>query len=323
MVQADYNAIQGNFIGTNAAGTGAVPNFQGILFGPETEGNLVGGLRAGAGNRIAFHPGDGISVGNSNAQTTIASNTFLGNSIYNNGGLGIDLGQGGVTANDPGTDADTGPNGLQNFPVLNGALPASPTSTRITGYIDSELNSLYRIEFFANPTCDAAPNNHGEGRRYLGSTFVISGDSSLEAHFSVTLPVTVPAGAQITATATRYTLGNVRQSTSEFSRCLPYNTVLAPAPRLLAPASGATVTPSNGTITLQWSAVTGSGYVIELAFERSFRPESLYGRYSLDGGTSFPVPIFAENTLYWRMATLTPDGLGPWSRPRVMTVVGP
>ncbi|HTP09921.1 MAG TPA: CSLREA domain-containing protein, partial [Anaerolineae bacterium] len=44
-------------------------------------------------------------------------NTLSHNSLYNNGALGIDLGTDGVTANDAG-DLDTGPNNLQNFPVL-------------------------------------------------------------------------------------------------------------------------------------------------------------------------------------------------------------
>ena len=57
-------------------------------------------------------------------------NAIRGNSIFSNNGepgdgLGIDLDAGsatgplGVNPNDPG-DPDTGPNGLQNYPVLSG-----------------------------------------------------------------------------------------------------------------------------------------------------------------------------------------------------------
>ena len=65
----------------------------------------------------------GVSVtSGSNGIDTVA---ILGNSIYGNGGLGIDLGGNGVNLNDPG-DTDSGPNNVQNFPVITAAtLPAA------------------------------------------------------------------------------------------------------------------------------------------------------------------------------------------------------
>ena len=51
------------------------------------------------------------------AEGTITPNTV----IYNNGGPAIDLGGDGPTANDA-MDADTGPNGLTNYPVLTSAV---------------------------------------------------------------------------------------------------------------------------------------------------------------------------------------------------------
>ncbi len=87
----------------------------------------VGGLAAGAGNTIAYNGSSGVQVGASTV-------TILRNSIFNNGpstagsqeGLGIDLTPGGpgVTPNDAG-DADTGPNGYQNFPVLTSVSVAT------------------------------------------------------------------------------------------------------------------------------------------------------------------------------------------------------
>ena len=58
--------------------------------------------------------GDGVEV----AGALSVENTIRSNSIFGNGGLGIDLGTSGVTPNDP-DDPDSGPNDLQNFPVLN------------------------------------------------------------------------------------------------------------------------------------------------------------------------------------------------------------
>jgi hypothetical protein len=51
-----------------------------------------------------------------------------GNSIFSNGGLGIDLSLDGVTLNDPG-DPDTGPNNLQNYPVINGVTISGGSAT--------------------------------------------------------------------------------------------------------------------------------------------------------------------------------------------------
>ena len=48
----DLNIIKGNFIGTNAAGTSAVPNDYGILVSNGSQNNTIGGT--GAERRILF-----------------------------------------------------------------------------------------------------------------------------------------------------------------------------------------------------------------------------------------------------------------------------
>jgi hypothetical protein len=63
--QAGSKLVQGNFIGTNAAGTGALPN---LSHGIQTRGSLsalkvtIGGTATGAGNLISGNGEDGISV---------------------------------------------------------------------------------------------------------------------------------------------------------------------------------------------------------------------------------------------------------------------
>ena len=54
----------------------------------------------------------------SGSDTTTVGDAVLGNAIYDNVGLGIDLGDDGVTANGPGGAARSGPNDLQNYPVF-------------------------------------------------------------------------------------------------------------------------------------------------------------------------------------------------------------
>jgi hypothetical protein len=127
----------------------------------------------------------------------------LGNSIFNNTQLGIDLSPNGVTPNDAG-DPDPGPNKLQNFPVITAV-----STTTISGTLDSlPANSTYpvRLEFFANTACD--PSGNGEGEVFLGAT-------SIAAPGNFSFNYTPVAGKPIiTATATD-NAGN----TSEFS-CL-------------------------------------------------------------------------------------------------------
>ena len=82
------------------------------------------------------------------ATTAGIGNAILGNSIYSNTQNGIDLKDDGVTANDA-NDADSGANGLQNFPVLTLRRPTARTIT-LTGTFNSVASKTYRLEFFSN-----------------------------------------------------------------------------------------------------------------------------------------------------------------------------
>jgi uncharacterized repeat protein (TIGR01451 family) len=198
--------IQGNRIGTDAAGTAALANDDGIAFSLDAASVTVGGESTGAGNTIAFNTTAGIGIVSSSSTADLIS----GNSIFSNGGLGINLSDDMVTPND-NCDADTGPNNLQNFPVLTSAASGGGQTT-IQGSLDSVANANYTIEFFSNATCEASGN--GEGRTFLGSTIVFIGPSCTKP-FTVTLPVGVTVGEVITAT----TISSAGD-TSEFSSCV-------------------------------------------------------------------------------------------------------
>ena len=239
VIQSRDVVVQGNWIGTGVSGvaapTGFVPSafrVSGIYVAGNTAvtGSQIGGTAAGAGNVIAFNTGHGVllsdQIGN--------GHSILGNSIFSNGQLGINLyspgneNSFGVTYNDTG-DGDFGVNGQQNFPVLSAATAAG----NVQGTLNSTASGNYRLEFFANATCDAS--DYGEGKTYIGFQSVAT-DSSGNAGFNVTfaaLPVGQPV---VTATATD-SFGN----TSEFSAC-----VTAPLPVVV------TIVPSgsgSGTVT--------------------------------------------------------------------------
>ncbi|NNE07679.1 MAG: T9SS type A sorting domain-containing protein, partial [Gemmatimonadetes bacterium] len=161
-------------------------------------------------NEIAGHYFNGITVGRDVAQVRIARNEF-----HANGWGGIDLiptGYGyGVTLNDA-LDADTGGNGLQNFPLLADATSNGATMT-VGGSMHGMPSSDFTLEFFASPACDTS--GHGEGEQFLGTTSVTT-DASGDAVFVTVLPATAPGGWVLTATATLEPLG----ATSEFSACV-------------------------------------------------------------------------------------------------------
>jgi titin len=195
--------IQGNKIGTDKTGTRAIMNSgNGISIGVPGAGSIIGGTNPGEGNTIAFNCGQGVSIG-------ATQWAVLGNSIHSNGGLGISFGSGAPTPNDSG-DGDTGPNNLQNYPVITSA-PISAGLAAISGTLNSTPNTTFRIEFFAGSGCDAS--GFGEGRSFIGTTNATTNNNG-DVTFGP-LSFAVPAGqTEITATATD-AVGN----TSEFSQC--------------------------------------------------------------------------------------------------------
>ncbi|HYT92087.1 MAG TPA: hypothetical protein VEL76_25455 [Gemmataceae bacterium] len=122
------NVVQGNFIGIDVSGTAALGNLgNGVLLTNGATSNTIGGTATGAGNVIAFNR-KGVVV--SGSGTT--GNAILGNAIFANAGLGIDLGDDGVTLNDAA--GHSGPNNYQNFPVLT-QVTASGSDRTVFGHI--------------------------------------------------------------------------------------------------------------------------------------------------------------------------------------------
>ena len=188
------NLFQGNFIGTNAAGTAGIANDIGIQI-IDDNNNTVGGSAAGAANLIAYNTTNGVEV-----LGTSSGNVISTNSIYSNGNLSIDLANDGVTNNDGG-DADTGPNAKQNFPVLSAAV-TNGTQVFIGGTLNSTASRSFRVEFFASPSGLADASGHGEAQRYLGSVTVTTNGSG-NATISSLLTAAVTAGEIVTASCDR------------------------------------------------------------------------------------------------------------------------
>lgn len=213
--------VQGNSIGT-LNGTAPLGNgSHGVLIEnsvTNTIGDVLfdvtqttgGAPCTGGCNIIAHNGGNGVAVTGSST-----GNRILVNSIFANGGVGIDLGADGVTAN-----VLKNPEG-QNSPFLTEITGATGGVT-VQGILHSAPNSLFNLAFFANSVCD--PSGHGEGQTYLGKSQVTT-DGSGEGSFNATFMTTLPTSSFITVTAIR---SFPAANTSEFSQCLQVGQTQSP-----------------------------------------------------------------------------------------------
>jgi CSLREA domain-containing protein len=206
--------ILGNYIGTDATGTKSLGNQQNGINLDGASRSTVGGTTAAAANLVKHNSLVGILVHDSLGSGSSDRNRIRRDVFSGNGGLGIDLGGDGVTPNDAG-DGDSGPNQLQNFPVIRSAVHHS-SNTTLSVVLRSAPSTTYAIDVFRSATCD--PSGNGEASVFLKSLSVTTNGAGV---FDGTKSVgVVPVGNVITATATD-PVGN----TSELSRC---RTVTAP-----------------------------------------------------------------------------------------------
>jgi titin len=229
------NFVQGNYIGTDIAGTSDRGNGSHGVVIDGMDGNTVGG-NPGQTNLISGNDADGVHIigadntliqGNligtdvagtgslpntGNGVTVIGGtgNTITGGRIDANSLLGIDLGDDGVTANDAG-DADAGANGLQNYPAITSAKSGG-SGSMISGSLDSTASRQFTLEFFSSPSCDGS--GFGEGRTAAGTMSVTTSGAGTVSFTHLT-NIAIPVGHVVTATAT----DTVTFDTSEFSQC--------------------------------------------------------------------------------------------------------
>lgn len=199
--------IQNNWIGITPSGGSRTPTTgDGLLLNYVTKSKTIG-------NRIS-HFDKGIRLLN-------GTNNYISlNRINANATLGIDLKGDGVTANDAG-DADSGPNNLQNFPLITSIQFRDVSLLRyidIFGTLNTTPNTKVRIELFSSPACH--PGGYGEGYDALRNLIVTTDGSGNYSWSSTNIlyePRTEYIGGCITATATAITISDTVLNTSEFS----------------------------------------------------------------------------------------------------------
>jgi hypothetical protein len=239
------NVVQGNYIGTDASGTRAVPNGVGIGLLGGVYDNTIGGTLPGAGNVISGN-GGGIDIEN-----TTADNLIQGNLIGTNGTSTAALGNriyGIATGNDPTNNTIGGTaSGAGNTIAFNGEYGVDlegGTGTSILGNSIHDNASLgINLASGANDnqaapvllaatssgtgtaiagTLAAYPNSAfrveffsnpsaapGQGQTFLGFAQV---STDGQGNFSANLPTVLRPGTFLSATAT-----DANGNTSEFA----------------------------------------------------------------------------------------------------------
>ncbi len=243
--------VTNNFIGTDASGHSALANGgPGIAIERDSNDNMIGDADPGIANIIAFNGGDGVILSTSPSSPPGKGNTIRRNVLYANRGLGINLVgldfAPGPAPNDP-MDADDGPNGMQNYPLITSITYGGGTTT-VSGVLGSAPSATFDLDFYANAACAFRPHDYLQGEYYMGSTSVLT-DATGAAAFTVDLPVAALPDTPISATAT-----SADGSTSEFSQRIVFT--VGPAS---GPAAGGTPIALSGTNFLPGLTVTLGG----------------------------------------------------------------
>lgn len=237
-----------NYIGINKVGAPLPNTASGIVASGDGLAQ-IGGTSPNGANFIKHNGKAGVFVYRFVGPfgTTPGKNVIVrGNSIADNGGLGIDLANlpnptndpDGVTVNDC-FDEDDGANNLQNYPELLAPVFNGNGTVKVEGTLRSTPATDFIIDFYSNAAAD--PSDYGEGETHLGSLTVLT-DGNGFAAFTFTSTVPVSASHKITATAMDF-FGN----TSEFS-CYAGQCTTGTLPQAIERAAAGCVQPIIVTV---------------------------------------------------------------------------
>jgi uncharacterized repeat protein (TIGR01451 family) len=336
--------IQGNLIGTNAAGAAAIPNPEGIRIQTTSPGGgtLIGGTTAAAANVISGNTGTGIFSDNRD-ETGPSGNTIQGNFIGTDRTGTLDLGNGtglvvvgrnnivggttpeagnliafsGGIFNSAGVEVSGVGNSILGNSIYNGAArgivypngsPPIPTLNSSTATsISGSIPGATAGQTY-RVEFFATPNVGQSGFPALqGKTFLGALDVTGNAGFTVNVPGGVPAGQLLTATATSQTTN----STSEFSAPLATDpdTETSSDLGLVASADQTTASPGQD-VTFRFAVhnpFTGSD-ASNVVFTTAIPAGMTFVSIDVNGGaTATTPPVGGTGTVTVTMPTLGAD----------------
>jgi CSLREA domain-containing protein len=174
---ATGNKIEGNFIGTDATGSGPLGNLsEGVDLFVEASGNTIGGAASGSGNLIAYNGSHGVRV----YGTGTEANPVRGNSIHSNSGKGID--------NDSGGNTELTPPVITGFGSVVGT--ACPNCTVDVYSDDEDEGRVYEGSTTADGAGNWALGGSPHGPNVTATATDAAGNTS---EFSAPVPASPPA----------------------------------------------------------------------------------------------------------------------------------
>ncbi|MFK8044504.1 MAG: gliding motility-associated C-terminal domain-containing protein [Crocinitomicaceae bacterium] len=208
---ADSNVFVNNYIGKTSSGIVGSNIGTGVVITGSFR-NRFGSSDVTDKNVIAHNNGSGISVVSGSS-----GNSFLRNSIYLNGGQGIDLGGGNAVNNIGATGIQDG----MHTPILNSAFTCAGANFSM----DVEANNLtvgdvYYFDFYSANDDTLDVSTYGEGGKSVYFDTITA--SAVTENLIFDLTGTVAIGDTIVAIMTNGTTG----SSSEFGKFL----AISPAP---------------------------------------------------------------------------------------------
>lgn len=268
------DTVEGNYIGTNAAGTAALGNGTALSdvqagLDIESSNNQVGGAAVGAGNVISGNVGPGLWLPNPNGTANVVQGNYIGTDstttrAIGNSGDGVLVGFGvrgntigGTAPGDGNTIAHNGSNGVEisggsgDLIEGNSIFANSGLGIALTAGGNGNEPAPTVLSALSNGSSTTISGTAATGRRvevfanpscsdpegavFLGATVSSSGS------WSLTVPG-VAIGNGITATATDLQSDN----TSQFTTCQA-NAFQPPANPLSLPVI-TSITPRSGSI---------------------------------------------------------------------------
>ena len=209
---AAANLLEFNTVGLDRQFNAAGNVGAGITVSSGAHDNTIGAsaLATYGANSIGYNQGPGIWV----TPSAGMSNRILANSIFLNGGLSVDLAGLGASANDAG-DGDSGPNGLQNYPVLIVA-DRRPPGYLMIGSLDSQPSTTYRLDFYRGLCTSIGAPVRGSMSEFLGHATVTT---NAAGHVRFNLPLVFLTNFDLFGVAATAT--DPAGNTSEVGECVP------------------------------------------------------------------------------------------------------